>query len=190
MFLFLFFVRYYLIAFLVCTPCPLIPETIAFLSMDHTNLSRFFSDSMQVGEKLKCLPDYSVIENDLMEMLNVEFPQQSIRVYKFGSRLSGIGTRESDLDIFIDVGGNFKNFEHRPSKQSVLPLQKLRNAMKLNPKTWKVLLLAESARVPILKVIHTKTGIECDINMTNSLGFINTQLMEYIYSLQPICKSG
>lgn len=154
--------------------------------MDQLGLYRLLSDSVQIGDKLKCIPDYEIIENDLFNLARPLFPNQSIKVYKFGSRVSGIGTRDSDLDIFIDIGDTYNNYENRASELTLANLKKVHVALKNRPKAWKGLVVIDKARVPIIKVIHAKTGIECDINFSNSLGHVNTLLMDYIYSLQPI----
>ena len=58
--------------------------------------------------------------------------------------------------------------------------------MKSNSKDWRHLRVIENARVPILRIKNVHTDIECDIGFSNSLGYCNTKLVEYIFELQPI----
>lgn len=143
-------------------------------------------DQVKISSKLKCIPDYETIENDLKSLITPLFPNQNIKVYQFGSRLAGIGTRESDLDLFIDIGDTFNVFQNRADDETLAKLQKVGKALMNNRKTWKGLVQIQKARVPILKIIHAHTGIECDINFSNSMGTINTKFLEFIFNLQPI----
>lgn len=63
-----------------------------------------FKDKYQVADKLKVMPEYDTIEKDLCKLIAPEFANKPVRIYKFGSRISGIGSASSDLDIFIDIG--------------------------------------------------------------------------------------
>ncbi|XP_073830838.1 tailor [Musca autumnalis] len=159
-----------------------------FLSMDAISSFEQLSVAVQIGDKLKCIPEYKEIENDLLELLKPMFPNESIRIYKFGSRMSGIGTRDSDLDLFIDIGDTFKTYQNRATDSTLAKLNRVDKALKNHKKSWKSVVAVKGARVPILKVLHASTSIECDINFSNSLGHINTKLMEYIYGLQPTVR--
>ncbi|XP_058985004.1 terminal uridylyltransferase Tailor-like [Musca domestica] len=159
-----------------------------FLATDPITAFTQLSTAVQIGEKLKCIPDYAAIENDLLEQIKPLFPNQPIKIYKFGSRMSGIGTRDSDLDLFIDIGDTFKVYQNRANDATLAKLKKVKQVLINHKKSWKGLVAVEKARVPILKVIHGPTSIECDMNFSNSLGYINTNLMEYIYGLQPTAR--
>ncbi|XP_061386517.1 terminal uridylyltransferase Tailor-like [Musca vetustissima] len=159
-----------------------------FLASDQITAYQQLTTAIQIGDKLKCIPDYEDIEKDLLDLIIPLFPNQTIKIYKFGSRISGIGTRDSDLDLFIDIGDTFKIYHNRADQATIDKLNKVRKALKNHKQSWKGLVAVEKARVPILKVIHGSTSIECDINFSNSLGHINTQLMEYLFGLQPIAR--
>lgn len=77
------------------------PEAKALVLGDITNM---FKDKYQVADKLKVMPEYDTIEKDLCKLIAPKFANKPVRVYKFGSRISGIGSASSDLDIFIDIG--------------------------------------------------------------------------------------
>lgn len=78
-----------------------VAEAKALVLGDITNM---FKDKYQVADKLKVMPEYDAIEKDLCKLFAPEFPNQPVRIYKFGSRITGIGSASSDLDIFVDIG--------------------------------------------------------------------------------------
>lgn len=78
-----------------------VAEAKALVLGDITNM---FKDKYQVADKLKVMPEYDAIEKDLCKLIAPEFPNQPVRIYKFGSRITGIGSASSDLDIFVDIG--------------------------------------------------------------------------------------
>lgn len=68
------------------------------------DFAKFFADQLQVAEKIKEIPEYEVIENALLTAIKKAIPAKDIKLHKFGSRITGIGARHSDLDIYVDVG--------------------------------------------------------------------------------------
>uniref|UniRef100_A0A1A9ZNU8 Poly(A) RNA polymerase mitochondrial-like central palm domain-containing protein n=1 Tax=Glossina pallidipes TaxID=7398 RepID=A0A1A9ZNU8_GLOPL len=166
-------------------PIALSKKTKSLLTMD---LNKFFTDHLLIADKLKSIPEYEVIETQLLSLVKPLFPNEPLRVYRFGSRLTGIGERDSDVDIFLDIGDTFKIFENRASHGTIEKLNKVFKAMKNLPKIWKIVVKVDKARVPIIKVYNDSTGIECDIGFSNSLGVINTKLVEHIFEIQPIAR--
>lgn len=161
-----------------------ITETRSLLS---TNFNQFFEDHIKIGTKLQSIPDYKTIEDNLQSIVAPLFPDQTVRIYPFGSRLAGIATRESDLDLFMDIGGTYNTFQNRGDTETLAKLHKVEKALNKS-KYFKHMQVIARARVPILRIIHATSGIECDINFSNSLGNINTKYLEYIFNLQPIGK--
>lgn len=53
------------------------------------------------GERVLNSPSHSIIVNEIVNVLKVEFSR--IQVFPFGSRLSGLGSESSDLDLFVDL---------------------------------------------------------------------------------------
>ncbi|ALC46656.1 CG1091 [Drosophila busckii] len=159
-----------------------LPKSKALLTGDITNK---FKDKYKLADKLKVIPEYDVIEQALCNLLS-PFSSQTVRVYKFGSRITGIGNCSSDLDVFIDIGNSFHTFEHRASKETLTKLRALR-ALFCASREWRIINVIEQARVPIIKTLHLSSGIECDICF-NSLGFCNTNLLKYIFETQPIAQ--
>lgn len=145
---------------------------------------RDFKD--QVAEFLKAVqPDddssrkpYEVckdIENALKH-LSVTY-----KIIPFGSSINGLALKDSDLDIFygrepqcrgaevLDVFRKVKN---------VLEKVKIIESMRPIP----------NARVPIIKFIHTATGLNCDLSFKNAMGVQNSKLLRFIGSLDERIK--
>lgn len=74
------------------------------LGYSTIELHNVFLNSIAIGNKLLKLPDYDAIASDLKRVVEPLFPQKVIKTYYFGSRLQGIGTIQSDLDVFLDIG--------------------------------------------------------------------------------------
>ncbi|KAH8381328.1 hypothetical protein KR093_002675, partial [Drosophila rubida] len=176
-------------------------------SMVTSDITSMFKEKYQVADKLKVLPEYDAIDKDLCELIAPRFADEAIRIYKFGSRITGIGSCSSDLDVFVDIGmyriymnkptifnvltmnhagNNFNVFEHRASKATLLKLRVMRELLVASNK-WRVINVIEQARVPIIKTCHLSSGIECDICL-NSLGFCNTNLLKYLFEVQPLVQ--
>lgn len=49
-----------------------------------------------------------------------------------------------------------------------------------NSNAFNVILAVPRARVPVLKVKHAATGIQCDISTTNGLGVENSKLLRSV----------
>ncbi|XP_026839722.1 terminal uridylyltransferase Tailor isoform X2 [Drosophila erecta] len=149
-------------------------------------IANVFKDKYPIADKLKVIPEYDIIEQDLCKLLSPGFPNQPLRIYKFGSRITGIGNRSSDLDVFVDIGNTFHTFEHRASNATIAKLRSIRKYFCASD-DWRLINVIEQARVPIIKTCHLPTGIECDICL-NSLGFCNTNLLKYIFESQPLTQ--
>jgi len=54
-----------------------------------------------------------------------------------------------------------------------------------SPDEWTLKKLNYS--VPSIKAIHLKTGIICDVSVTNGLAVHNSQLIGHLFDLQPEC---
>lgn len=152
------------------------------------NYEHFFTENLAVAQKLQSMPDYNEIESEILQKIGPAFPDQSIKLYLFGSRLSGIGTAHSDLDIFVDIGEVFNTFENRPSIETKKKLQTVQKILGADAK-WSNLIAIENARVPILKILYKPKYMNCDIGFSSSLGYCNTNLTKYLLEVQPIAKA-
>jgi hypothetical protein len=119
-----------------------------------------------------------LIRNDLTAALSPMFALN--KIYFFGSSITGLDVPGSDLDVYIaNVRQQFKS--------EVMMLKLIRTLIFKCRKFCDVLLIS-GAKIPIIKCIHTKTQICCDLNIRNKLSVCNSELIKYYLSLDEKLK--
>lgn len=117
------------------------------------------------------------IEMDLLESVQkitkVRYPKAE--AYLFGSRLSGIGSCDSDLDIYLDCENNYHDSQsiEKPREQ----LLEIEKCFEGHKDIWIIEEVLLTARVPILKLRHRATNLNCDISCTNGLSVRKSRLI-------------
>lgn len=74
-------------------------EMAAFV---RSNFFEYLTGTAATAVVLKQIPAYDAIRNSLTRALKNIYP--NMKVHFFGSRINGLGNKDSDLDIFIDIG--------------------------------------------------------------------------------------
>ncbi|XP_057365194.1 speckle targeted PIP5K1A-regulated poly(A) polymerase-like [Daphnia carinata] len=159
---------------------------------------------MSIDEQLRSLPTVLEVTKEekcrqtqiistLEEWLSLEFP--SCRLHLFGSSVSGLAFRgESDLDIFMETPTNdsvssdrepFSSQEETLEKQREHVIDVLRRASHIIRRHPDVsdLFVVSHARIPVLKFVHSPTGIKCDLTCNNIIGVQNSKLLFALQSL-------
>ncbi|XP_037899404.1 terminal uridylyltransferase Tailor-like [Glossina fuscipes] len=154
----------------------------------NKDLIKFIADQLLIADELKSIPEYEVIESQLFDLVKPLFPKQTLRVYRIGSRITGIGERDSNFDIFLDIGDTFEVFENQPSPYIMNKFKKVSKAMRMVPYIWKIEGKVERALVPVIKAYNFSARIKCEISFSNSLAVINTKLIEHFFDIQPIAR--
>ncbi|KAL1509809.1 hypothetical protein ABEB36_004490 [Hypothenemus hampei] len=103
---------------------------------------------------------------DINKAVARHYPQ--VKVLPFGSRITGLDFSNSDIDIYL---GNMYYADE------MTHLKQIRTCLREYRGFGGCLLIP--ATVPIIKCIHFKTGIKCDLNIKNVLGVCNSQLVCY-----------
>ncbi|KAF9109082.1 hypothetical protein BGX27_008023 [Mortierella sp. AM989] len=140
------------------------PPTSVFSTMDQ-----------QISDRhLNILPTQDITNlriqflERLQQMFNEEYPDEGLVLKPFGSFITGLGSKSSDLDICV-VCSSCQPFNARYSVQYIARFL-IRNNMK------DVIAIAD-AKVPIVKFKDNLTGIACDMNVHYPLGIYNSQLI-------------
>ncbi|EFA02081.2 uncharacterized protein mkg-p [Tribolium castaneum] len=132
---------------------------------------------LQVG-KAEIEQNRNIIYDDLNLALSQTY--NSYDICFFGSSITGLDVQGSDLDVYID--------NVRPvTKPEVAVLKTIRFLIFKSRKFCDVLLIS-GAKTPIIKCIHTKTQICCDINVKNRLSVRNSELIKYYLTLDAKIK--
>ncbi|XP_011201366.2 uncharacterized protein LOC105224843 [Bactrocera dorsalis] len=112
---------------------------------------------------------YKRIEACLKDELR---PLMGVELQPFGSTVSGLALKGSDIDLHIKLLNNTrttKNSTKQAFNRLEIILQRSNNFSEVNP--------IRNARVPIIKCKHNPTGFRLDINLACSNGVHNTKFM-------------
>lgn len=128
------------------------------------------------------------ILTDVMFILRQHFP--NCEVFAFGSILTGLGDYMSDVDIYIDLLGEStarqpidKKIDSHEAVDIVKRIMKKSSCPHTNRSFVRNLIPVKSARVPILKITHTTTKINCDLSFENRLSVQNTKMILFYLNL-------
>ncbi|XP_051537331.1 terminal uridylyltransferase 7-like isoform X2 [Myxocyprinus asiaticus] len=110
------------------------------------------------------------ILQDLEKFLRCQVP--GAKLVLFGSSKNGFGFKQSDLDICMTLEGQ----DTAEGLDSIAIIENLAKALRRHQGVRNILPIT-TAKVPIVKFYHIKTGLEGDISFYNILALHNTQLL-------------
>ncbi|XP_061585537.1 terminal uridylyltransferase 7 isoform X2 [Cololabis saira] len=146
---------------------PLPPTTPEFLSVLDKVCEQcyvdFAPDEMEVDVREHILLH-------LETFIRRQFP--GARLQLFGSSKNGFGFRQSDLDICMVLEGQ----ETIDDAECINIIESLAKLLKKNSDLKNILPIT-TAKVPIVKFFHIRTGLEGDISLYNTLALHNTNLL-------------
>lgn len=90
----------------ICESQPKLSKKVIAFIRDR-NLEKLARTLADESEKIKMSSKHYTIVESIQKALVSKYP--NIKVYPFGSRISGLGSKGSDLDLFIDLGESFFN---------------------------------------------------------------------------------
>uniref|UniRef100_A0AAQ5Y365 CCHC-type domain-containing protein n=1 Tax=Amphiprion ocellaris TaxID=80972 RepID=A0AAQ5Y365_AMPOC len=125
--------------------------------------SDFAPDELEVGVREHIL-------QDLEAFVRRQFA--GARLQLFGSSKNGFGFRQSDLDICMVLEGQ----ETIDDVDCISIIESLARLLKKHPGLKNILPIT-TAKVPIVKFYHIRTGLEGDISLYNTLALHNTHLL-------------
>lgn len=85
-------------------PQPKLSKKVQTFIRDR-NLEKLGRTLAEESEKIKMSSKHYVVVESIQKALVSKYP--NVKVYPFGSRISGLGSASSDLDLFIDLGKNY-----------------------------------------------------------------------------------
>ena len=133
------------------------------------SLCELEDDDINEREKIR-----EFIENVLKEL----YPECTAHL--FGSSVNGLGFKGSDVDLYVgseniqDIDSNIQ----RQLKMGRQLLEKLQNCQKSDMNELHGVEGILSATVPIIKFVHSKSGIECDLSFSNRRALINSRFIK------------
>ncbi|XP_057328929.1 uncharacterized protein LOC130669838 [Microplitis mediator] len=132
-------------------------------------------DEMRKNEQL-LLDD---LENTIKDYVDA-------KIHPFGSRISGLGSSNSDLDVFLDCDDLY--YKGSVSDDISFFLKEVEHSLKMNENVWSIKEVIASCRIPIIRIVHKPTNIDCDISFTNGLAVENTKLVRAYLDKYPLCR--
>lgn len=119
------------------------PEVARTISISPTRAEEVFAGPFQ---------------DDLKELLFEELG--NVDVHLFGSRVIGVSAPESDLDIFVDVGGKFDS-SYEFTFEDEVNYQKIEKVLN-ESRQWKLEFGVRRTAVPILKAVYLPFNLNCE----------------------------
>uniref|UniRef100_A0A8C3RR98 CCHC-type domain-containing protein n=1 Tax=Chelydra serpentina TaxID=8475 RepID=A0A8C3RR98_CHESE len=126
-----------------------------------------------------CIPDSKLLDCQVGELFSYSILYKA-RLCLFGSSKNGFGFRDSDLDICMTLEGH-ENAEKLNCKEIIEGLAKI---LKKHPGLKNILPIT-TAKVPIVKFEHRRSGLEGDISLYNTLAQHNTRMLATYAAIDP-----
>ncbi|KFQ69740.1 Terminal uridylyltransferase 7, partial [Phaethon lepturus] len=121
------------------------------------------------------------IRQNLEDFIREDFP--GTRLNLFGSSKNGFGFKQSDLDICMTIDG----LETAEGLDCIRMIEDLAKVLKKQSGLRNVLPIT-TAKVPIVKFFHVRSGLEVDISLYNTLALHNTRLLSSYAAIDPRVK--
>ncbi|XP_071339545.1 terminal uridylyltransferase 7 isoform X1 [Trachinotus anak] len=146
---------------------PLPPMTPEFLSVLNKVCEQCYTDF--APDELEVSVREHILQ-DLETFVRRQFA--GARLQLFGSSKNGFGFRQSDLDICMVLEGQ----DAIDDGHCIFIIESLARLLKKHPGLKNILPIT-TAKVPIVKFYHVRTGLEGDISLYNTLALHNTHLL-------------
>ncbi|XP_045773703.1 terminal uridylyltransferase Tailor-like [Maniola jurtina] len=98
---------------------------------------------------------------------------KDIQVLAFGSIVTGLGLRTSDVDCYIQL----PPWLHPPEKSFVIKAKKI---LMQHQHLFQNAFAIVHAKVPIVQVFHVPTQVYCDLSFNSPAGVANSKLLTYL----------
>ncbi|KAG8505065.1 Terminal uridylyltransferase 7 [Galemys pyrenaicus] len=121
------------------------------------------------------------IRQNLESFIRQEFPGTKLSL--FGSSKNGFGFKQSDLDVCMTINGH----ETAESLDCVKTIEELARVLRKHSGLRNILPIT-TAKVPIVKFFHLRSGLEVDISLYNTLALHNTRLLSAYSAIDPRVK--
>ncbi|XP_027587641.1 terminal uridylyltransferase 7 [Pipra filicauda] len=121
------------------------------------------------------------IRRNLEIFIRQDFPGTKLDL--FGSSKNGFGFKQSDLDICMTIDG----LQTAEGLDCIRIIEDLAKVLKKQSGLRNVLPIT-TAKVPIVKFFHVRSGLEVDISLYNTLALHNTRLLSSYAAIDPRVK--
>lgn len=109
-------------------------------------------------------------------------------VHIFGSRVYGLATDTTDIDIYLETDDTFDGEISNDNDIQVELVKTFTKRCLLKPKVFKNVEEICNARVPIVKFYHIPSKLICDVSFKSGLSVYNTKLIKLYLSMSTTVK--
>ncbi|KAI4458616.1 poly a polymerase cid pap -related [Holotrichia oblita] len=120
----------------------------------------------------------------LVKVLKEYYPQ--CKAYPFGSRLTGLGYCDSDLDVFLDTGDMYNGNHRQDAEEQANIVNIVARTLQKHKNSFSDINKVAGARTPIVQVFHKDSNIDCDISFKHGLSVENTTFIKLCLDLQTV----
>lgn len=160
-------------------------QTVKDLFKSRNHIESVALELLDGAKEVEDLNDQiTEIIEDLETSLKRSFPK--VKAYPFGSRITGICNKTSDLDIYVDIEANYFG-ERTVHRTSVI--QQMKRLLFDNVHIWDDIFTIPAARTPIIQLRHIPTDIDIDLSFQNGLSVENTKFLRCCMEMQPQLRS-
>lgn len=105
------------------------------------------------------------------------------KTYAFGSRMSGLALKDSDVDLYFDIAGTFGGELSNDLYAQEDLVRYFGKVFRSQNDEYKHIQQITGARVPIVKFLHVPSGLYCDLSFKSGLSTHNTKLVRLYLAL-------
>lgn len=139
----------------------------------------------KAGEEIQLLISYlqpvritwnktkETIHNDLLKFLS---PMGVEKALIFGSTLTGLDFHGSDLDFYVQL----KSQPNSEDETRININKAAKLSRYLHTKEFMVICTIHNARVPLIRLLHKKSKVTCDVNFTSQFGYYNSYFIGHV----------
>lgn len=121
------------------------------------------------------------IHNDLIKFLT---PLGVEKVLVFGSSLTGLDFHGSDLDFYVQLRSHPVTEEE--TRIIISKAAKLTRVLKGSE--FMIICTIQGARVPLVRLLHRRSKVSCDVNFTSKFGYYNSYFLGHVVSFDKRIK--
>ncbi|XP_008213344.1 speckle targeted PIP5K1A-regulated poly(A) polymerase isoform X2 [Nasonia vitripennis] len=165
-------------------------------SLCYDKIKTVFNSQSSFNDQLQAFIKAVAITNDdvkqryepVCQTLDILFQTtlSKLKSHMFGSTVIGLGFKNSDLDIFLNIGIPVVEENTCVRGPHVITVDRLfviiEKVLRSNIHLFTNFCFIRRAKIPIIKCFYLPTKVRCDISFKNSLALYNSKLVHYYLS--------
>ncbi|XP_026820222.1 uncharacterized protein LOC113558852 [Rhopalosiphum maidis] len=147
-----------------------------------------FSDLEVMNRTLTSSKIQSCVQKLCDSIYSLQIGADSNKVHIFGSRVYGLATNATDIDLYLETDDTFDGEISNDFDIQVELVKTFTERCLLKPKVFQNVEEICNARVPIVKFYHIPSKLNCDVSFKSGLSVYNTKLIKLYLSLSTTVK--